>query len=107
MRLALLLLTCIALAVPAYADPGRGGEGRGDNNNGARNANEITREDKERIKSIETEDDYWAAVDDVAGTGITGLEAEQQGLEIDWDHLTKSWDKNWDRLGRESEKLNR
>jgi hypothetical protein len=90
------------LIAPAYADSGRGGEGRGH-----KTVNDIARDDKSNIKGIESEDDFYSSVDEVAHFGVLGLELESQGYDIDWDHLDKKWDKNWDRLGREYDKLNR
>jgi hypothetical protein len=104
-RTLLVLLTAASvtvLVVPAVADSGRGGEG-----GGHKTVNDIARDDKRNIKDINNEDDYYSAVDEVAHFGVVGIELESQGYDIDWDHLDKKWDKNWERLAREYDKLNR
>ena len=105
MRALLVLLTATAVTMfvaPSYADSGRGGEWRGN-----KTVNDIARDDKRSIKDVNNEDDFYSAVDEVAHFGVLGVELESRGYNIDWGHLEKKWDKNWERLGREYDKLNR
>ena len=108
MRALLVLLTATAVTMfvaPAYADSGRGGEGNGGRTNANKEINAAARNDREHIRSIETEDDYWSAVDDTLHMGVTVANSINENQTIDEKHLESKWGKNFERLERERQKL--
>ena len=75
--------------------------------NANKEVNAAAKSDKDAAKSIETEDDYRGAVDNALHFGLTGIELEDQGYSVNQNHFDNKWDKTFDRINREGEKLNR
>ena len=101
--LALTATALFALIASAPAESAGKGDGARQNANGE--VNSRAKFDRELIKNIETEDDYWGAVDSNLHFGVGALELEAQGYNVDWDHVQQKWDKNWDRLDRAADDI--